>query len=55
MHFQSVDNPERVFYTREALVAAQEEAKASGDLAKMNEVFILIWVDSTETNNFQAE
>ncbi len=55
MHFQSNNNPERVFDTLEALLVAQEEAKASGDLVKIDEVFSLTFVDETSTNNFSAE
>lgn len=49
MHYESVQNPSRKFYTIDDLEAAQAEAKATGDLAKCNEVFILTWVDDTGT------
>lgn len=49
MHYVSTINPEKVFYTLDDLKAAQEAAKASGDLRAMNEVFNLTWVDDTST------
>ena len=55
MHYVSTLNPEKVFYTLDELKAAQEAAKASGDLKQMNEVFDLTWVDSTSTDNLQAQ
>ena len=37
------------------LEAAQAEAVATGDLAKIDEVFQLTYFDETEPNNFQVE
>lgn len=50
MHYVSTLNPEKVFYTIDDLKAAQEAAKASGNLKEMNEVFDLTWVDDTGTS-----
>ena len=55
MYYKSNKNPSRIFRSMADLEAAQAEAVESGDLAKIDEVFQLTWVDETSTTFISGE
>ena len=55
MYYRSNRNPSRIFRSMAELKEAQDKAAASGDLAEIDEVFQLTWVDDTSTTFVTGE